>query len=130
MKASKRNSSADDNLSGSELVSASGDPSLPSTPIKLANNHINSWTPQSANSMSSSTHYNSNRDGSQTSQPQSSQDDEDSAKENFDRDGGHSSGPGTDSTTTTPKSAKKKGISNSFFLIDTNFIDIMPDLSY
>jgi hypothetical protein len=63
--------------------------------------------------MSSSTHFNSNRDNSHTSQPQSSQDDEDSAKENCDRDGGHSSGPGTDSTSTTPKSAKKKGISTS-----------------
>ncbi|CAG2177851.1 unnamed protein product, partial [Oppiella nova] len=109
---SKRNSSADENLTNDSAIPASVEPSVPSTPNKLANNHINDSTPPSLQSMSSSNHCNPNRDSSQTSQPQSSLDDEDSANEALDRDGGHSSGPGTgpESTATTPKSAKKKGI--------------------
>ena len=105
----KSNSSADDTpINTSDCVNSLVDTSMPSTPKpKPTDNHINDSTPPSTQSMSSLNHY-SIRDSSQTSQPQSSQDEEDSAKENFDRDNGHSSGPGTDST--TPKSAKKKGI--------------------
>ncbi|CAG2104390.1 unnamed protein product [Medioppia subpectinata] len=110
-KNSKHNSSADETTANETPIPTSGEPSVPSTPNKLANNHINDSTPPSLQSMSSSNHLNSNsRDNSQTSQPQSSQDDEDSPNETPDRDGGHSSGAGTDSTTTiTPRSAKKKG---------------------
>ncbi|XP_054165960.1 GATA zinc finger domain-containing protein 14-like [Oppia nitens] len=105
---SKRNSEEILNNSDSSAPTSSSEPTVPSNLNKIANNQMNDTTPPSQQSMSNpSNHSTPKPDSSQT---HSSQDEEDSANDSLnDRDGGHSSGPGTDSTTNTPKSTKKKG---------------------